>query len=358
MTSDTAPPSGTASEAGPETTPDARAGAGTATGTGTPAPGPVPLVRVVRSGFTECVHAASVVVVAPDGAVRHALGDVTSAVFPRSSNKPFQAATALECGAPLAGESLAMAAASHSGEPGHVERVLAMLADGGLGEQDLGCPPDLPGNEDARRAVIRAGGAPARRYMNCSGKHAGLLLGCVAAGWDTAGYLDVDHPLQRAIAERITRLAGERPAAVGVDGCGAPLFALSLTGLARAFGAVRSAPAGSVEERVSTAMRAHPWLVAGTGREDTALMRAHPDLLVKGGAEGVHCAALADGTAIAIKVADGAERARMPILCAVLAELGVDSEAVRRTATQPVFGGGRPVGAVELIPGALRLSTA
>ena len=316
-------------------------------------PDAIPLVRVVRSGFTECVHHGSLVVTDPSGQVIHAVGDVDSPVFPRSSNKPFQTATALACGAPLAGETLALAAASHSGEPGHVRRVLGMLSAAGLAEDDLGCPPDLPLDDAARAAVLEAGGGPARRYMNCSGKHAGMLAACVAAGWDTGSYLSPEHPLQQAVRARITALAAEPPAAVGVDGCGAPLFALSLTGLARAFGRVNAAPGDSVEGRVAAAMRAHPWLVAGTGRDDTLLMEAHPGLLVKGGAEGVHCAALADGTALAIKISDGSARARMPLLTAALRRLGLQSDEMQRLASSPVLGGGRPVGLVELIPGAL-----
>lgn len=314
---------------------------------------PVPLVRVVRSGFTESVHHGSLVITGPDGSVRFAVGDVAGPVFPRSSNKPFQAASALAAGAPLAGETLALAAASHSGEPGHVEGVLRMLSDAGLTEDDLGCPPDFPLDAAARTAAIAAGRSPARRYMNCSGKHAAMLAACVAAGWDTAAYLDPDHPLQRGIAARIAELAGQQPAAVGVDGCGAPLFALSLTGLARAFGRVSAAQPDSPEGRVAAAMRAHPWMVAGTGRDDTRLMSAHPGLLVKGGAEGVHCAALADGTAVALKISDGAPRARMPVLGAALRSLGLASAVLDELAGEPVLGGGRPVGRVELIPGAL-----
>jgi len=315
--------------------------------------GAVPLVRVVRNGLTECVHHGSMVITAPDGSVRTAVGDVTSPVFPRSSNKPFQAAASLACGSGLSGADLALSAASHSGEPEHVRRVLGILAGAGLTEDDLGCPPDLPLDDDARNAVIAAGGGPARRYMNCSGKHAGMLAACVASGWNTAGYLDVDHPLQQAVAARITDLAGEAPATVGVDGCGAPLFSLSLAGLARAFGRAAAAPAGSANRAVTDAMRAHPAMVAGTGRDDTLLMQAHPGLLVKGGAEGVHCAALADGTAIALKVSDGASRARMPLLTAALAHLGLASNALDELATSPVLGGGRPVGVTEVIPGVL-----
>jgi len=148
----------------------------------------------------------------------------------------------------------------------------------------------------------------------------------------------------------ITRLSGETPAAIAVDGCGAPLTALTLTGLARAFGRVSAAAPGTAERAVADAMRANPEMVAGTGRDDTVMMSAHPGLLMKGGAEGVHCAALADGSAVALKISDGAERARMPVLMAALRTLGMDSPAIDRLASGTVLGGGRPVGTVEVAP--------
>lgn len=314
---------------------------------------PVPLVRVVRNGLTECVHHGSIVMTGPTGEVLLAAGDIDTPVFPRSANKPFQATVALEAGAALADETLAIAAASHSGEDRHVAVVLRLLEQNGLSEADLQCPADWPGHRATRDEVVRSGGGRARRYMNCSGKHAGMLAACVAAGWDTASYLDPTHPLQRAITARVEQLAGEPVAAVGVDGCGAPVLALTLTGLARAFGAVAAAPTGSAAARVSTAMRTHPFLVAGSGREDTEIMGAHTQLLLKGGAEGVHCAALPDGTAIAMKITDGAERARMPVMVALLQRWGLRSDILGRWATAPVLGGGEPVGVVEVIPGAL-----
>jgi L-asparaginase II len=310
----------------------------------------VPLVRVVRSGFHEGTHFGAVVVTGPDGAVRHARGGVAAPVFPRSSSKPLQATAVLAAGADLAGADLALAAASHSGEPMHTQRVLAVLERVGLTEDDLGCPPDLPSDETARRAVLAGGGGPSRLAMNCSGKHAGMLAACMPAGWDLRTYLDPTHPLQRAVARQVAGLAGEQPAAVGVDGCGAPLLAVSLVGLARAFGRVAAAPSGPPAE-VSAAMRRHPEMVGGTGREDTRIMQRHPELLVKGGAEGVHCAALPDGSAVAVKIADGGDRARMPVLVAGLRLLGVDSEVLDELATGTVLGGGRPVGVVELAPG-------
>jgi L-asparaginase II len=193
--------------------------------------------------------------------------------------------------------------------------------------------------------------------MNCSGKHAGMLMACVAHDWPTAGYLGADHPLQLRVRDEVARLTGEAPAAVGVDGCGAPLFAISLLALARGFGAVNVAHPDTLERRVSDAMRAHPEMVGGTGREDTRLMRALPGLLVKGGAEGVHCAALPGGRCVAVKITDGGDRARMPVLIGGLRALGVGAglpEAellLDELGTGVVLGGGAPVGSVQLAPG-------
>ncbi len=310
---------------------------------------PVELVRVIRSGFHEGSHYGAVVVVDTDGSVVHARGPVDRPVFPRSSSKPFQAVAMLDAGAELAGADLALAAASHSGEPMHTERVSSMLSRAGLTEDDLGCPVALPMDEATRNGVIGAGGSPRRLYMNCSGKHAGMLTACVAQGWDTASYLDPAHPLQVSVRDQITRLAGEAPLAVGVDGCGAPLFALSLTALARGFGRANAA-AGGHDRTVTEAMRTHPEMVGGTGREDTRLMQAHPGLLVKGGAEGVHCAALPDGRTVAVKITDGGDRARMPVLVAGLRSLGLRSALLDELGTGVVLGGGRRVGTAELAP--------
>lgn len=311
---------------------------------------PVELVRVIRSGFHEGSHYGAVVVVDTDGSVLHARGPVDAPVFPRSSSKPFQAVAMLAAGAGLAGADLALAAASHSGEAMHTERVTQILDRAGLTEDDLGCPVALPMYEPTRNEVIRAGGSPRRLFMNCSGKHAGMLTACVAQGWDTASYLDPTHPLQVSVSDQITRLAGEAPTAVGVDGCGAPLFAISLTALARGFGRANAAADGH-ERAVTEAMRSHPEMVGGTGREDTLLMQAHPGLLVKGGAEGVHCAALPDGRTVAVKITDGGDRARMPVLVAGLRQFGLESALLDQLGTGVVLGGGRQVGTAELAPG-------
>ncbi|MEP6562204.1 MAG: asparaginase [Nakamurella sp.] len=317
---------------------------------------PTELVRVYRSGFHEGSHYGAVVITDADGSVLHQRGDVSAPVFPRSSSKPFQAVAMLASGADLAGADLALASASHSGEPMHVDRALAMLARSAVTEDDLGCPPALPLYEPAMLAVLESGGGPRRIYMNCSGKHAGMLAACVSHDWPTTGYLATDHPLQLRVADEVSRLSGEEPSAVGIDGCGAPLFAISLVALARGFGAVNAAAVGTLEQQVASAMRAHPEMVGGTGREDTRLMQVVPGLLVKGGAEGVHCAALPDGRCVAVKITDGGDRARMPVLIGALAMMGVkgndDAAAVlEELGTGVVLGGGVQVGTVEAAPG-------
>lgn len=318
------------------------------------------LVEVVRSGFVESVHRGALVVTDPSGSVTRSVGDVQSPVFPRSSNKPFQALGMLDAGLELDEADLAYACASHNGEPGHVDRTLAMLDRAGQPEDALHCPPDFPGFDQALGAVLRAGGGRRRAAMNCSGKHAAMVTTCVRNGWPVANYTDAEHPLQRAIAGTVTELTGEPIAATGVDGCGAPLFAYSLTGLATAFGRLTGAPDGP-RRRIADAMRAHPWLVAGTGREDTLLMLAIDGLLIKGGAEGVHAFALPDGTAVALKIDDGNSRARKPLLVAILRELGVTAQSPAADAVlddmasgrDAVTGAGHSVGELRVPPGAL-----
>jgi len=312
--------------------------------------GGVPLAQVVRSLFVEGVHCGSVAVLDARGVLVASAGDPYGQVFPRSSNKPMQAAAMLRAGlVPMDAGDLALVAGSHSGEPSHVDRVRDMLRSAQLDEQALLCPPDLPGDTAAAHDVIRAGGAPARVYMNCSGKHAGMLLTCVAKGWSTADYLDPGHPLQRDCRTAVEEFTGEPVHSVGVDGCGAPVFSASLAGLARAFLSFVDADPSWPEGRVARAMRAHPELMSGTGREDALLMRAVPGLLAKSGAEGVAVAAVPGIGAVALKIDDGASRARMPVLAAGLAHLNVTGDALDKAASTAVYGGGRPVGEVRAI---------
>ncbi len=313
----------------------------------------VELVEVVRSGFVECVHRGSVVALDPHGAVQLKAGEPDAPQLPRSANKPLQLVGMVRAGLELSPPDLAVAASSHSGETVHVGRVRDLLSHNGLPEGALACPPSLPLGEDAARAVLAAGGGPARAFMNCSGKHAAMLLTCVANGWPVSGYVDPDHPLQVALRASVEDLAGEPVAAVGVDGCGAPLFGLTLTGLARAFARLVTAEPGSPERRVADAMRAHPDLVGGTGRDVTRLMAGAPGVLAKDGAEGVYAAALPSGAAVAVKIADGAQRARMPVLVGALRLLGLEAAVLDQLAEVPVLGGARQVGTVRLRRAAL-----
>jgi L-asparaginase II len=291
------------------------------------------------------------VVLGADGQeVLFGAGEMTSPMYPRSSNKPVQAAAMRGCGLDLEGELLALAAASHSGEDFHITGVRKILASAGLTEDALQCPPALPLDEGAMRRYLGAGGTPDRVHMNCSGKHAAMLATCVTAGWPTENYRDPSHPLQREIKAKLELLADEKVAATGVDGCGAPLFAVSLTGLARAFGSLVLAAAQSAERSVADAIRANPEWTSGTARSERALMLAVPGLLVKSGAEGVQAFALADGRAGAVKIEDGNARGVPAVTVALLRLLGVaeaEPGALDQVADLPVYGGGQAVGQIR-----------
>ncbi|MFC6880023.1 MULTISPECIES: asparaginase [Actinomadura] len=314
------------------------------------------LVEVERSGFVESRHRGSAAGLAADGAVAVRAGTPDEPIFPRSANKPMQAVAMLRAGLDLDGELLALAAGSHSGEDFHVEGAEKILAGAGLSAAALRCPATWPLDPEVGLEVARTGGGRSRARMNCSGKHAGMLAACVAAGWPTATYLEPDHPLQRAVRDAVEDLTGEPPAAAGVDGCGAPLFAVSATGVARAFRALVLAAPGTPERRVADAMRAHPEWTSGTRREERRLMDAVPGLLVKCGAEGVDAFAHADGRAGAIKIDDGAMRARTPVTVALLRALGIDavpgadSAALDELSVVRLNGGEAIVGAIRPAP--------
>lgn len=318
-----------------------------------PMPNGIPpvLADVVRSGFVEGRHRGSLVVLAADGSTELSMGDPDAPFFPRSSVKPVQAAAMLRAGLELSGPRLALAAASHSGEPFHLDLVRKMLAEHGLSEDLLQCPPELPLDQgETVRALAAAGSEEAARSrvaMNCSGKHAAMLAACAANGWPQESYLDPSHPLQQAVAENLESLTGDRVSHVGTDGCGAPLMAITPAGLARAFRGLALAPAGSPEGRVAAAMREHPEYVAGTSRIDTWLMREVPGAIAKVGAESVQAAALPDGRALAFKIHDGGNRAVGPVLARALELLGVRSPVLERIADSPLMGGGRRVGEVR-----------
>ena len=307
------------------------------------------LAHYVRSGFVESAHRASVVVTSPDGAHELSLGAVDDPVFPRSSNKPVQTLAMVRAGLRMPPAHLALASASHSGEDFHVAAVREMLASAGLTEGALQNTPDYPVNEQAREAVIRSGGNKLAITQNCSGKHAAMLATCVVNGWDTQTYRDPAHPLQQAIAATLSELTGDAIAATAVDGCGAPVMAVTLAGLARAFGRMASAAPGTPEAEVADAIRANSAYLGGTGRDVTALIEATPGLIAKDGAEAVYAVGLADGRGVALKVADGYPRAKPVILAAVLRRMGVESAALAQLEDSPVLGHGEPVGSIVAV---------
>ncbi|WP_222865868.1 MULTISPECIES: asparaginase [Aeromicrobium] len=315
-----------------------------------------PLAHVVRGDLVESVHLGHLSAIDAEGASVLAVGDPEVTMWPRSSVKPLQAVAMLRHGLDLPDRLLALASASHNGEPDHIAGALEILARAGQTESALRNTPDLPWGSTAMRDWLAAGQGAEQISQNCSGKHAAMLLTCVTAGWDTATYLAPDHPLQVAIRETIEEFTGVPIATETVDGCGAPLFATTVTGLARAFARIASAPTRdpeSPEARVARAMAAFPQMVAGGQRPTTTLMRAVPGLVAKDGADGVFAAGLPDGRAAAFKVLDGAERPLAPVLVAALDALGaftgddVDQAAVAALRERAVLGAGEPVGSVR-----------
>ena len=309
----------------------------------------VELAVTTRNGHDESVHYGAVVALEPDGSVAFALGDAGAVVFPRSSTKPIQATAMVASGLSLPPRLLALVCASHDGRAEHLSTAKEILATAGLTEDALGNTADYPLDPDAQDAAIRAGGVKTALQMNCSGKHSGMLATCVHNGWDLESYLHVDHPLQQRITEMVPQLAGEEASFIGVDGCGAPAHALSLTGLARAFRSVALAPSSSAAGQVATAIRQHPEMLGGPTRDITLLIQGVPGLMGKDGAEGVFAIALPDGRAIALKISDGANRARPPVMKFALQALGVDVSAVDpRAFDSVIFGHGKPVGSVRV----------
>ena len=316
------------------------------------ATGGVPLAAVVRSGLVESVHHGHLLVTEASGDVL-ALGAVDAPMWPRSAVKPIQAVAMLRAGLRIGEDRLALAASSHEGTPRHLELVRSVLAEAGLGEDDLRNTPDLPLGQEAADAWRAAGHGPSRLTQNCSGKHAAMLATCVQAGWDTGTYLDPEHPLQVLVRRTLEDLTGVPVDRVGVDGCGAPLFATTLRGLARAFSRIATAGPGTHEHAVAQAVAAHPRLVGGPHRDVSAVLAAVPGLVGKDGAEGVFAAASPDGSALALKVGDGSGRPVRAVLADALSRI-VPAEhgpALREMGRTVVLGHGEPVGEIRsLLP--------
>jgi L-asparaginase II len=299
------------------------------------------LVEAVRAGRVESRHCGAVAVLDADGKTVLALGDVAQSIYPRSAVKALQALPLVESGAAarygFGDQELALACASHGGEPDHVAVAERMLARAGLDVAALECGSHWPQHQPSLQALARAGASASALHNNCSGKHAGFLCVACATGADHRRYVDPDHPVQRAVKAAIEALAGvtisDPPA---VDGCSAPNWRVPLAALAGAFarfgvGQRLGAERAKAVARLRAACAAQPWFVAGTGRFCTAVMEHfRTRVFVKTGAEGVFCGALPElGLGIAIKCDDGASRAAEVMMAAIIARLLPLSEADR-----------------------------
>lgn len=310
--------------------------------------GSVELAVLTRSGMPESRHIGAAAVVAADGSLLRSVGDASASIYPRSCLKPFQALTVLRSGVRLDGVQAVLATASHAGTPAHQEVVRAMLARIDATEDDLLCPPDWPyDRETARTADGRR-----RITMNCSGKHAAFLLACAENGWDEKTYDDFDHPLQQAARATVAEHVGEDIDQTGVDGCGAPVFAVTLRGLAR--GVAQLSRSASTDEDADAghlvrAVLADPWALDGHGRANTTTIE-ELGLLAKLGAEGVMVMGTTDGVAVAVKVLDGNLRAGTLTALHLLVDEGVVERAaadrVLDRTLERITGGGVPVGGI------------
>jgi L-asparaginase II len=308
------------------------------------------LLRLVRNGVVESVHRGHVVVCSPDGEVVAALGVPDRSTYVRSAVKPFQALAVLEmlteAGIEMDVDALAIACASHDGTDAQQIETARLLAEAGLDESALQCPPAMPRDVFAQTAQR----TPTSLAHNCSGKHAGFLWATVAGGHDPAAYLEVASPIQSRARDRLEDACGAVPQGPGIDGCGAPAYLLPLSALATGFARL-AAGASPPLTRARDAMRARPLLVGGPHCVDTALMRADSGVVAKRGAEAVFAAGVLRGDrslGVAVKIEDGGARADGPVAATLLRALGytVPDEVARPT----VLGGGRPQGFAEVDP--------
>jgi L-asparaginase II len=314
----------------------------------------VPLVRVVRSGLEESVHLGHVAVCDADGRLVASAGDPRRPVFARSCMKPLQAAVSLAAigDLRLSDREIAVMCSSHNAEPIHLGAVRSLLKRAGMGPSALQTPPAWPLDEqEMARAQHRN-----PQFHDCSGKHAGMLLACMRAGWDPATYLQRSHPLQRRVLRAVQRGTDVEEVAIGVDGCGAPVHGVPLAAMATMYARFaeteRMGPLAEQTDRAIEAMLGEPYLVGGRDRDDTAVMQATGDVVVKEGAEALDCAAvLSSGLGVAVKIADGSYRAAGPALIHALEQVGglepSHMTALAERARPAVRGGDRPVGDLE-----------
>ena len=269
------------------------------------------LAEVTRGGIVESLHLGHLIVLNSDGTTYLSRGSPELAFYPRSAVKSLQASAMLKAGLTVSDEELAIVCASHSGDQSHIDLVTKMLEKRNIQLTAMKNAIDKPLGEKAK---ISWGNKPGTQLtQNCSGKHAGMLITCQQNGWDIETYLEMNHPLQIAIKNEIELLAGEYVSASTFDGCGAPLYAISLVGLARAISTVVKSNE-AIFKQIVNACTNYPELVAGEGRLTTRMMRAVPGLFMKEGAEGIEVCALSDGRVIAIKIIDGSWRPVAPII--------------------------------------------
>jgi L-asparaginase II len=258
-------------------------------------------------------------------------------MYSRSSLKSIQASAMVRAGLDIEARLLALVCGSHAGTQMHQDGTLEILAKAGLDASALMCVMDRPLDETLRRSA-----EPTRLAMNCSGKHAGMILTCHINGWPLDSYLDPSHLLQLAIAAEVEAMSGEKISLTSVDGCGAPLFMFSLLGLARAIRTL-TISTDYVHQSVVQACRENPEMVSGDGRLATRMMQKLPGLFMKDGAEAVNVASLPDGRAFASKISDGNARANPAVTQAILKLFGVDAHEI----LEPVYGGGKNIGSIR-----------
>ncbi|MGO2658829.1 asparaginase [Mycetocola reblochoni] len=314
------------------------------------------LAVVTRNDFIESRHLGSAVVMSQHADVIRRVGDIDSPILPRSCMKPFQAIAVMNAGVNLRSLAAVLATASHAGTPAHVSVVRSILAEASLTEDALQCPADLPADRAARVEVLRDGGGPSPVYMNCSGKHAAMLLACVRNGWPIDSYLDPEHPLQQQILDTVERFTGERPVASAVDGCGAPVHAMSLRALARGIARIRTSSPTSPFALYRNAgilvdaVMSNGWAIDGVGRANTVVID-RLSVFAKLGAEGVMVMSAPDGTTVALKMLDGSLRGATIAGLTLLAGAGAipasDIDTVRGELGLDVLGGGVVVGTVR-----------
>lgn len=298
------------------------------------------LAELVRSGVVESQHRGYLIALNADGSTNLELGDCSHLFYPRSTVKSIQASAMVRHGLKLEPRLLAFAASSHSGSQMHLDAVREILSLAKLDENALQCMLDRPLGERERREYGDA--APTRITMNCSGKHAAMLLTCVTNGWPIENYLDPEHPLQQACKAELEALSGEKITLTSTDGCGAPLFLISVEGLARAIRAITISE-DPIHKSVIEASRAFPEMVAGVGRLTTEMMEAIPGLYMKDGAEAVNIASMPDGRTLVFKVGDGSLRPFKTLLHAGLSRLGVTTSFEE----EKVLGGSKVIGSIR-----------